>query len=98
MPARACPPPRRHCRRTEMIEMAPRSGVMSAALFLALSSGCVAGPNYTRPPVPAPSQYRGVSAQRKSEVLTFGDQKWWDAFQDDALRQLIQSALQQNYD
>jgi multidrug efflux system outer membrane protein len=31
-------------------------------------------------------------------VASFGDQKWWDAFQDDALRDLIRSALQQNYD
>ena len=30
--------------------------------------------------------------------MTFGDQKWWDAFQDDALRDLIRAALQQNYD
>ena len=30
--------------------------------------------------------------------VTFGDEKWWDAFQDDALRDLIRAALQQNYD
>ena len=29
---------------------------------------------------------------------SFGDEKWWDAFQDDALRDLIRAALQQNYD
>ena len=34
----------------------------------------------------------------KPDVASFGDQKWWDAFQDDALRDLIRAALQQNYD
>jgi outer membrane protein, multidrug efflux system len=28
----------------------------------------------------------------------FGDQKWWDVFQDPQLQQLIRTALQQNYD
>src|SRR5207237_4183710 len=29
---------------------------------------------------------------------SFGDQKWWDAFQDETLQDLIQTALKQNYD
>jgi multidrug efflux system outer membrane protein len=32
------------------------------------------------------------------DVATFGDQKWWEVFQDDALRELIRTAIQQNYD
>jgi multidrug efflux system outer membrane protein len=58
------------------------------------------GPNYKKPPVPAPSVFRGVSPDRAvtPDVASFGDQKWWDAFQDDALRDLIRSALQENYD
>jgi len=34
----------------------------------------------------------------KSGAASFGDQKWWDAFQDEVLRDLIHTALQQNYD
>jgi multidrug efflux system outer membrane protein len=34
----------------------------------------------------------------KPDVASFGDEKWWEAFRDDALRDLIRSALQQNYD
>jgi multidrug efflux system outer membrane protein len=58
------------------------------------------GPNYKKPAVPTPSEYRGVSAEPavKPDVASFGDEKWWDAFQDDSLRDLIRSALQQNYD
>ena len=65
-----------------------------------LCSGCAVGPNYKKPGVPVPPEYRGVSPDQtgKPEVASFGDQKWWDAFQDEALRDLIQTALKQNYD
>ena len=33
----------------------------------------------------------------KPDVTSFGDEKWWDTFQDDVLRDLIRAALQQNY-
>lgn len=80
--------------------MDARNTVLHVSLLVALSSGCVVGPNYKKPAVPAPSVYRGVSPEPtvKPDVASFGDQKWWDAFQDDALRDLIRSALQQNYD
>src|SRR5262245_31697064 len=72
--------------------------VFAIGLVMVLSSGCVAGPDYKRPAVPTPSAYRGASSEGARNVATFGDEKWWDAFQDDALRDLIRSALQQNYD
>jgi multidrug efflux system outer membrane protein len=80
--------------------MNPRSSVLGASLFAFLTSGCLTGPDYKRPAVPTPSVYRGVSTQQegRAEVASFGDEKWWEAFQDDALRDLIRSALQQNYD
>jgi len=73
---------------------------LRVGLLLVLSSSCVVGPNYKRPDVPAPSLYRGVAAELagKPAVVSFGDDKWWDAFQDDALRDLIKAALHQNYD
>ena len=64
-----------------------------------LCSGCTVGPNYRKPNAPVPPEYRGVSPNAgKGGVASFGDQKWWDAFQDEALRELIQTALKQNYD
>jgi outer membrane protein, multidrug efflux system len=70
------------------------------ALLVTLFSGCTVGPNYKKPSVPVPPEYRGVSAEQaaKAETASFGDQKWWDTFQDEALRDLIQTALAQNYD
>ena len=35
---------------------------------------------------------------RKADSASLGDQKWWDVFQDEQLRSLIRTALQQNYD
>ena len=34
----------------------------------------------------------------KRRLASLGDQKWWDIFQDEQLRALIRTALQQNYD
>jgi multidrug efflux system outer membrane protein len=69
-------------------------------MILILSTGCAVGPNYKKPAVPVPPEYRGLPADQmgKSDVASFGDQKWWDAFQDEALRDLIKTALKQNYD
>lgn len=80
--------------------MGTRNIVLHAGILMTLSSGCVVGPNYKKPAVPAPSVYRGVSPEGavKPDVTSFGDEKWWEAFRDDALRDLIRSALQQNYD
>jgi len=73
---------------------------LRVGLFAALSSSCVVGPNYKRPDVPAPAVYRSAATEQavKADIASFGDQKWWDTFQDDALRDLIRAALQQNYD
>jgi multidrug efflux system outer membrane protein len=58
------------------------------------------GPNYRRPTVAVPPTYRGLAPDgtAQTETATLGDQKWWDIFQDEQLRTLIHTALQQNYD
>src|SRR5689334_7608984 len=83
-----------------MTKMTSRSKAFVAACVIGLSTACTVGPNYKKPNVPVPPEYRGAPAEQggKSDVRSFGDQKWWDAFQDDALRDLIKTALQQNYD
>jgi len=83
-----------------VIEMTPRKEILVVGLLVMLCAGCAVGPNYKRPAVPAPPEYRGVPPDQtgKSVVASFGEQKWWDAFQDEVLSDLIRTALKQNYD
>ncbi|HEV2963675.1 MAG TPA: efflux transporter outer membrane subunit [Candidatus Angelobacter sp.] len=80
--------------------MGRRKKVVVIGFLSLLCAGCAVGPNYKKPQVPVPPAYRGLSAEQagKADVDSFGDQKWWDAFQDETLRDLIQTALKQNYD
>jgi len=80
--------------------MTPRKEILVVGLLVMLCAGCAVGPNYKRPAVPAPPEYRGVRPDQtgKSVVASFGEQKWWDAFQDEVLSDLIRTALKQNYD
>src|SRR6266481_3852861 len=83
-----------------MIEMNARKKIFVAGFLVMFCSGCAVGPNYKKPAMPVPPEYRGLSPDQsgKSTVVSFGDQKWLDAFQDETLRDLIQKALKQNYD
>ena len=68
-----------------------------AALLLGavLLTGCAVGPNYKRPMVPAPPQFRYADPDG---VRSIADTKWFNLFQDDVLTQLVNEALQQNFD
>jgi outer membrane protein, multidrug efflux system len=69
-----------------------------------LSAGCTMGPRYKRPVVTVPGSFRGApeegprTAGHIATVIALGEQKWWDVFQDEDLRTLIRTSLQQNYD
>src|SRR6202162_2195335 len=66
-----------------------------------LSAGCAVGPNYKRPSADVPGMYRGAVPQEAAQPAaseSFGDQTWWEVFQDKQLQDLIHTALQQNYD
>jgi multidrug efflux system outer membrane protein len=65
-------------------------------LLLALS-GCKVGPNYKRPPLDVPGQYRGL-APGLGAGGNFGEMKWESVFQDQVLQSLIKEALNNNYD
>ena len=74
-------------------------------VVILLSAGCTMGPRYKRPVVKVPGSFRGAPAEgpqpqatSSPHVVALGEQKWWDVFQDEQLRSLIRTALQQNYD
>src|SRR5215471_12836509 len=72
-----------------------RSGVLILCLAAALA-GCRVGPNYHRPNVHPPPQFR--DGEPSPTQASLGNVKWFDLFQDDVLRGLIKQALAANYD
>ena len=72
----------------------------TALLATLLISGCAVGPNYKKPRVSTPAVYRGLTPEEaaKADPQSLADEKWWEVFQDDQLKDLIKTALQQNYD
>jgi len=59
-------------------------------------AGCVMGPNYQRPAVAQPEQFRAQVTP--AEATSFADLAWWDLFNDPALQALIRQSLTYNYD
>jgi NodT family efflux transporter outer membrane factor (OMF) lipoprotein len=62
----------------------------------AVLSGCLVGPNYQRPRVPAPGQFRGGPPAPPAESIA--ETKPAELFADDTLKQLVTNALEHNFD
>jgi multidrug efflux system outer membrane protein len=87
-----------------------RARTLIAALLLLLPTACKLGPNYKRPALAVPDQYRGaappIDAQSSAQPAqppqpgqeAFGDMKWFAVLQDETLQSLIKEALTDNYD
>jgi multidrug efflux system outer membrane protein len=78
--------------------------IIAFALLLSLC-GCTVGPNYKRPAVSVPVDYRGLPPSPSSQptppgpsAQDFAMMKWWAVFEDDVLQSLIKEALVNNYD
>ena len=66
-------------------------------LSLLLTAGCAVGPNYRRPSVRVPGEFRTVD-ERVSNAASLVDRPWWEIFSDPALKTLIDEAVRNNYD
>ena len=63
----------------------------------ALASGCMVGPNYARPPVPTPPQFKeaaGWIQAQPADAAPRGD--WWTVFNDPVLNDLEQKVVVSN--
>src|SRR5580658_1575350 len=80
--------------------MMPRKASIAIVLLLFCVCGCTVGPNYKRPAVNVPSDYRGLphgpSGQSTNE--TFAEMKLPAVFPDEVLQSLLKEALVNNYD
>lgn len=72
----------------------------AAIILVLLVTGCKVGPNYKRPVLATPDQYRGVAPDLSNQPGTqpFAEMQWETVFQDEVLRALIKEALAKNYD
>ena len=84
-----------------MKKLAP---LLIAIVITGFGMGCKVGPNYKRPAVQTPTEYRELKdgpqaqAQVQPQVASYADLPWWQVFQDPTLQELIRTALKQNYD
>ena len=86
------------------------TAVLIAAGWMA---GCTVGPNYQRPAVQIPQNFRAPDAISLPQATatqatapqatapqntSLADLKWWEVFKDEKLQELIRTALTANYD
>jgi outer membrane protein, multidrug efflux system len=70
-------------------------GAASLCLLAALFAGCAVGPDYQRPTVNAPGEFRFAD---RATTNSLGDLPWPEVFRDPKLQDLIHAALTNNYD
>jgi multidrug efflux system outer membrane protein len=69
--------------------------LLALASFGILSAGCLVGPNYMRPQMPTPQQFRFVEG---AQAESLADAPWFKVFDDPALQALIKDAIASNLD
>jgi multidrug efflux system outer membrane protein len=66
-----------------------------------LLAGCALGPNYHRPSLDMPAQYRDVAPTTTAaagNTASMGDSGWWEVYSDADLQALLATALANNFD
>jgi outer membrane protein, multidrug efflux system len=71
---------------------------MTASLAVMVLAGCAVGPNYQRPTVKTPENFRAPDPLPPPQATSLADLKWWEVFKDDKLQDLVRAALVANYD
>ena len=74
----------------------PKKLAAATAALVMLLAGCAVGPDYRKPEVPMPDNFRGAPASAAAQSLA--DLPWWDIYKDETLTGLIRAALSDNFD
>lgn len=71
-----------------------------AAALGGMFFSCAVGPDYHRPKVDAPDDYRRAASDSKklSTINSFADLAWWDVYDDSQLKAYINEALTNSWD
>lgn len=74
--------------------------ILRIALSLALIvlGGCAVGPNYKRPQVALPGEFRGADPSTAAAAPSLAETKWQNLFSDPTLNQIVSSSLEKNFD
>ncbi len=75
---------------------APLQNGLILLFALLFASGCAIGPDYRKPAISAPGQFRGGPSP--ADTNSIAELHWWDLYQDPTLSELIRVALTNNYD
>jgi NodT family efflux transporter outer membrane factor (OMF) lipoprotein len=70
----------------------------AAICSILLLSGCAIGPNYKRPVVQTPTQYRQPDPPQQIDKKSLADLAWADLFRDETITNLVRTALRQSPD
>ncbi|HEX4594726.1 MAG TPA: efflux transporter outer membrane subunit [Bryobacteraceae bacterium] len=75
-----------------------RPSYLAIPLGAILLAGCTVGPNYKRPPVAVPPNFRAPTPLAAPQAASLANLKWFQVFHDEKLQDLIRAALVNNYD
>jgi multidrug efflux system outer membrane protein len=98
-----------HSQERAQATLAPSLHGVLAGLAFVLVTGCAVGPDYQRPPVASPVEFRGqaptrpagaagTAAQTAPGSVSLADSRWWEVLHDDRLQGLIDEALKNGFD
>jgi NodT family efflux transporter outer membrane factor (OMF) lipoprotein len=74
------------------------SATVALSLALANLAGCMAGPDYHRPPVELPTHFKEGADWQRAQANPQGalSSRWWEAFGDAQLNDLVERSLKAN--
>jgi len=75
-----------------------RATYVAVPAALMLLAGCTVGPDYKRPRIATPANFRAPEPLPEPQASSLADLKWFEVFRDEQLQSLIRTALAQNYD
>ena len=75
-----------------------RRGFAAAGMSMLALAACAVGPNYRKPPVQIPNDFKEGAEWRRAEANPSGalSSTWWRSYQDDTLNGLIEDSLKAN--